>query len=395
MRWKNLFLWSLYDFANSVIYIAFLLYFAQWLVVDAGLSDFSYNALFALSTILLLATAPPLSARVDKRGGGKFWLTITTIGTALCYGGAVGVAHLGTNLLWPAVILFLLGQYFYQFSFVFYTPMLVELAPEDKRARASGIGQFANALGQICGVLLALPFAATRLGPMLPALLVFILLSLPMLWWYKQMPRAPKTGSEQPYFTKLFAFLSSSLAAPFLLAYFFFNDAVITLTNNYAIVLERMWSVDDATKSFLLLAILIASTFGGIIAGWVAERVGTYKTLLGLIVGWVVLLMALSLAPTFFIFSILTVIVGLFIGSSFSISRVYFAELLRPNELTYGFSLFTIFERFASFVGPIVWGIMVMQNSGYRLAVVAMAGLMVIGLAVLLKYKNGWRKAHL
>ncbi len=394
MHKQNLFLWALYDFANSIVYIAFLLYFAQWLVVDAGLSDFWYNALFALSTLLLLTTAPLLSARVDQHGGGKFWLTVATIGTALSYGGAIALAHSDTHFVWPAALLFLLGQYFYQLSFVFYTPMLVELGPPQVRARASGIGQFGNALGQICGVLLALPFAATRLGPMFPALLVFILLSLPMLLWYREQPRLAHFGEHRPYFKKLFTFLSSSLAASFLLAYFFFNDAVITLSNNYAIVLERMWGVQDVTKSLLLLAILIASAFGGIIAGWVAERIGVYKTLLSLILGWVVLLILLSLAPTFFVFSVLTVLVGLLIGSSFSTSRVYFTELLRSEELTYGFSLFTLFERFASFVGPLLWGVMVVE-SGYRLAVVAMAGLMAIGLVILLRYKNGWRKAHL
>ena len=37
---RNLFVWSLYDFANSIIYVNVLLYFAQWMVIDAGLPDF-------------------------------------------------------------------------------------------------------------------------------------------------------------------------------------------------------------------------------------------------------------------------------------------------------------------------------------------------------------------
>lgn len=39
---KNVFLWALYDFANSIISIVFFLYFAQWIVVDRGVLDFYF-----------------------------------------------------------------------------------------------------------------------------------------------------------------------------------------------------------------------------------------------------------------------------------------------------------------------------------------------------------------
>src|SRR3989344_672085 len=183
MNKKNLFLWSLYDFANSIVYISFLLYFAQWLVVDAKLSDLWYNSLFAIATVLLLFSAPLLAARVDKRGGGKFFLNWATIGTAAGYGCATTFAYLGTGYVIPAAAAFLVGQYFYQLSFVFFTPMLVQIAEPTHRARASGIGQFANALGQITGVLISLPFTSSHTGPLIPSILIFFILALPMMLW--------------------------------------------------------------------------------------------------------------------------------------------------------------------------------------------------------------------
>src|SRR3989344_9639807 len=86
MNKKKLFLWSLYDFANSIVFINFLLYFAQWIVVDGGLSDFWYNAIFAIATVLLLLSAPILAAYTDKHGGRKFFLNISTVGTFISYG---------------------------------------------------------------------------------------------------------------------------------------------------------------------------------------------------------------------------------------------------------------------------------------------------------------------
>ena len=40
MNRKNIALWTLYDFANSIVVVVFFLYFSQWLVVDKGVSDF-------------------------------------------------------------------------------------------------------------------------------------------------------------------------------------------------------------------------------------------------------------------------------------------------------------------------------------------------------------------
>ena len=43
---KNVFLWALYDFANSLVSIVFFLYFAQWLVIDQGVADIWFNLTF-------------------------------------------------------------------------------------------------------------------------------------------------------------------------------------------------------------------------------------------------------------------------------------------------------------------------------------------------------------
>ncbi|MEK6889091.1 MAG: hypothetical protein AABW80_03200 [Nanoarchaeota archaeon] len=37
---RNVFLWTLYDFANSIFSIVFFLYFAQWIVIEQGIAIF-------------------------------------------------------------------------------------------------------------------------------------------------------------------------------------------------------------------------------------------------------------------------------------------------------------------------------------------------------------------
>ena len=71
--------------------------------------------------------------------------------------------------IYGIAIAFLLGQYFYQLSFVFYNPLIEELSEKKYRGRVSGFGQFSNAIGQVVGLAIMLPFADDRLMPLLPS----------------------------------------------------------------------------------------------------------------------------------------------------------------------------------------------------------------------------------
>ncbi|OGI64425.1 hypothetical protein A2733_01300 [Candidatus Nomurabacteria bacterium RIFCSPHIGHO2_01_FULL_40_20] len=399
MNKKRLFLWCLYDFANSFVLINFLLYFGQWLVIDGGLSDFWYNAIFAITTIILLFSAPTLAAYTDKHGGRKFFLNIATFGTFISYSLVVLFAYADTPNIFLVALFFLLGQYFYQLSFVFFNPMIADIADEGHRARASGIGQSSNALGQICGLLVTLPLSASRLDPLIPAIGIFFVLALPMMILFKE-ERKMESGislrmmkEETKIFkSKMFNFFRISIAAPMLVAFFFFNDALITASNNYSIYIERVFSVPDKTKSILLMGIILTGAIGGILGGWIADRIGALKTLKIILLGWVVILPAIALAPSFKMFFILTVPVGLLIGSMWAVTRAYMSTLLTKDDMGYGFSFYTLMERFATFVGPLAWGGTILflgsEPSSYRLAMGILTIFVLTGFFILHFWKR-------
>lgn len=405
MNKKQLSLWSLYDFANSIIYINFILYFAQWIVVDAGLSDFSYNAIFAITTVILLFTAPILAARTDLHGGGKFWLNVSTVGTFLFYGLVAILASVNGNI-WLIALFFLIGQYFYQLSFVFYNPMLDEIADEAHKSRVSGIGNFASSLGFVIGILITLPFADSRITPLLISVPAFFILALPMMIFFKESKKhidqidgtsiQNETGAS---IKKMVAFFALSAATPMLVAFFLFNDALLTVSNNYSIYLERVFHTPDTSKSILLLTILIMSALGSVIAGWLGDKIGALRTLKFIMLGWAIALPVLALAPNFFIVAILTPFMGLLIGSAWTVTRSYLTAVLPKKEMRYGFSFYTIAERFATLVGPLTWGgiiaVMGTHPSAYRVAVATMTIFIIIGLAILHWWKRPINKEGL
>ncbi|MBP6855579.1 MAG: MFS transporter [Candidatus Pacebacteria bacterium] len=395
---KKLFLWSLYDFANSIVYINFILYFAQWIVIDAGLSDFSYNVIFAITSIILLFTAPVLASHTDLRGGAKWWLNISTFATFFFYFLSAIFAWMGINVYLIA-FMFLIGQYFYQLSFVFYNPMLDDIADELHKSRVSGIGNFASSIGFVFGILITLPFSSSRIIPLLISVPVFFILALPMMIFFKESERVSRGDDlKRPeYITpgalkKMITFFALSAATPMLVAFFFFNDALLTVSNNYSIFLERVFQTPDKIKSILLLAILVTSAIGSVVAGWLGDKIGALKTLRLILIGWIILLPLIAVAPNFITVLILTPLMGLLVGSVWTVTRAHLIEALPESDKRYGFSFYTIAERFATLIGPLTWGgiiwILGVQSLSYRIAVGAMTLFVIIGLIILHHWKR-------
>lgn len=186
--------------------------------------------------------------------------------------------------------------------------------------------------------------------------------------------------------------MTLSLATPMLLAFFFLSDAVITASNNYSIYMERVFSVPDKTKSILLMAILIMSALGGIVAGWIGDRIGVLKTFKIILVGWIIALPAVALAPNFTVFIITTVLVGVLIGSMWATSRAYLSTLLSSEEMGYGFSFYTLSERFSTFLGPLAWGGVIWffgtEPFSYKIAMITMTIFVIIAFIILHFWKR-------
>src|SRR3989344_1793962 len=288
---KNAFLWITYDFANSIVSIVFFLYFAQWIVIDRGVPDIYFNLTFTISAVLLLFTAPITGTFLDKYVRRITGLRYATIFTAVFYGACAFFALQGMEIY--SLIFYTLGLYVYLLSFTFYTPLMNDISSTKKRGLVSGLGITANYLGQVVGLLIALPFSsgslsffgsAPRAETLLPSVIIFFVLSLPMLILFRE-PKRPKEklrlGSRlQEMINETRLLLSLSSVSLFLLAYFLFNDAILTASNNFPIFVEHVWGVSDTVKTYILLGILITSAIGGALSGLIADKFGHKRTLM-------------------------------------------------------------------------------------------------------------------
>src|SRR3989344_2424350 len=405
MNKKNVFLWTLYDFANSIVTIVFFLYFSQWLVVDKGVPDFWYNMIFTIGSVLLLLTAPILGSIADKNGRQQNYLNRITVIVFIFFLLASFTTLFFSQKVFLAALFFLLANYLYQFSFVFYNALLHYIAPPEKWGRVSGIGQTGNWLGQIAGLLITLPLAsgavylvgeAGRAQTFLPATVIFFILALPMLLYFKiseQDQTVVKINIKEEYrnyWTQFKELIKVPNLGLFLLSFFFFNDAVITAAINFPIYLEKVFAVADKTKSLILLGILVTSAIGAFCTGFVADKIGLKKTLLFVLGSWVFVFPALAFTSNFRLFIVFTVLMGFMYGATWTVTRAAMTALCPKEKLNFGFSFYTMAERISTLVGPLVWGSLVYLLAGfgslaYRTSVSTMSVFVLIGIFFLRK----------
>jgi UMF1 family MFS transporter len=191
---------------------------------------------------------------------------------------------------------------------------------------------------------------------------------------------------------KLIPFFALSAAAPLLFAFFFYNDALVTVTNNYSIYMERVFGIPDSTKSFLLLAIVLMNGIGAILSGWIGDKIGSLRTLTLILAGWTVALPIIAYTDSLKVFTVMTICIGLLIGGMWATSRAYVSTLLATEEMGYGFSFYTLLERFASFIGPLTWGgiiaLLGTKSSSYRIAMATMTVFVLVGLLIILFWRR-------
>lgn len=401
---KNIFYWILYDFANSLVSIVFFLYFAQWIVIERGISDIYFNLTFTVSAVLLLFTVPFTGTILEKYLRRITGLRYATVLTAIFYGACALFVIAGREIY--ALLFFTLGLYFFLLSFTFYTPLINDISKPERRGLISGLGISANYLGQFAGLVIALPFSngslsffasSPRAETLLPSVVAFFVFSLPMLLFFKE----PKKESNKLLFkhgikemiteTKLLFSLSS--VGLFLLSYFLFNDAVLTAANNFPIFLEQVWKVSDTTKTYILFGILITSAIGGTLSGIVADKFGHKRTLVFILAGWIFILPFVGLVTNFALFVVSTTIMGLWYGSNWTVSRSVMSYVAPKGKHNLAFAYFGLAERASSFIGPIVWGLIVSNlvsigSQRYRIAVLAVTVFVVLGLIALLRVKD-------
>ncbi|GAA1529423.1 MFS transporter [Dactylosporangium maewongense] len=356
----------------------------------------------SLSVFLTVFVLPVVGAIADRSPRKKQLLALFAyIGAAA----TAGMLFLTGDRYLLGAALFLVANIAFGASVVVYNSFLPQISSEEDRDRVSSFGWAFGYLGG--GLLLLLNVVAVlmqdTLGMTTGEIARYSIVSAG-LWWagFTTIPllslrnrppqEAPAKGVNvlTDGFRQLWHTLKSLKAYPltlfFLVAYLIYNDGiqtVIALASQYGT--KELQLSDDVLVPTILMVQFLAFA-GALLLGWLAKRYGAWKTLLGSLVLWTVIIVIAYFLPAKepLLFVALGGGIGLVLGGSQALSRSLFSQLIPKGREGEYFGIYEISDKGTSWLGPLLFGLAYDTTRSYRVAIISLLVFFVAGFLALL-----------
>jgi len=364
---KSLYSWLFFDLANTVY--AFVipgLYFSVWLVTEQGWTDQSLGFATSGAMVIVAILGPWVGARSDGSQGKKPMLLITTL---ICI---VATFLLGTFDVHTSVLFFIVSLIGFNLGSVVYDALLVSVSTPTNRGRISGMGVAFGYVGSLLGfgvATLLQNYGYSYVEIFRSVAVMFLIFSLPAFIFIKE-----KKVSNEKSTIKITESISLVIKSwkhstqypgltRFLVGRFFYADAINTLISGLLAVylVEEVGLSPSDSQNLLGLAIII-SIIGGYVFGKAADIYGPRKLTLISLVCWMLSLSIAIIATEFdqlWLIYVTGVLGGFNIGGIFAVDRVFMTRLSPEKHLGEFYGLYSTVGRFATILGPLLWGFVV------------------------------------
>jgi len=396
---REVWAWSMYDFANSgyttvVITAVFNAYFVAAVAAKAPWATFAWTAALSVSYLAVLLTAPLVGAWADAHAAKKRLLLFATIGcvffTSMLY-----LTGPGTVIL--AICLIILSNFFFATGENLIAAFLTELADSKAMGRVSGWGWAFGYLGGLVSLGISLVYItwAQKQGHtgnefvpvvMLITAVVFALAATPTFLFLKERAR-PHRELENPWKRVMQTFHHARQYADlrrFLVCILFYQAGIMAVIALAAIYAQEAMKFTSTQTIVLVLVVNITAALGAFGFGYLQDAIGHVRAMQIILVGWIIMILLAYLAEGKTLFWIAANLAGLCMGSSQAAGRAIVGYLAPPARLAEFFGLWGFAVKAASIFGPLTYGAVTWMFAGnHRLGILAVGVYFVIGLALL------------
>ncbi len=388
---KEVFGWSMYDFANTIFSALFVTIYFPLLVVLKGGNAFHVGLVISLSLFFSGLLVPLIGALIDLTHQKKKFLFIFTI---LCCTFTVLAGFF--NLFF--VLLFgMLANLFYHICLDVYDSLLVNVSDKKNIGRISGIGTAVGYGGTILSVIVAY-IIGYFYGYESNEGIFAVLVSVSLLYLIFSMPTFLLVKHKKP--KKLdFGHLKSALKRVwetirglkkyrkvwiFLLSSFLYADAAnTTIIFLFLYARDQLgFSVNMFLPLYLLMA--VAAGLGALLFGMMSDRYGHRFTLRIVLMSWVLVILSLYFSRSVVVFFIVGLLGGALLGAIWTITRPILVELAPKHKVAELFGYQGLTEKFSGIIGPFLFGL-VATFVGFKPAlfvvlILFLGGFFVLGL---------------
>jgi UMF1 family MFS transporter len=186
----------------------------------------------------------------------------------------------------------------------------------------------------------------------------------------------------------------------FLIAYLFYNDGIQTVILNSSVFLSQELFISkglETDQAFLLGIFAVAqimAVIGSIIFERIARFIGAKKTIMVCLSIWggIVVFAYGFLASTMQAW-IMGAFIGLVLGSTQALSRSLFSQMIPKGRESSFFGLYEISEKGTSWLGNMVFAVVIATTGSYRQAILCLIFFFAIGIIILL-FTNTAKAIH-
>ena len=398
---SKIFVWTLYDFANtsfSIVVVTFLyaIHFKKTVVENQPIGDYYWSLATSISMLVTAFISPILGAIADYSTGRKRFLLFFTVQCIL----ATGLLYfIGVGDIFWGIFLFIIANIGFEAGIVFYDSYLPEITKEKNFGRVSGYGFAMGYLGSLFTLAVMYPIITGdyKLNISFPiASLIFLVFAIPMFVFIKDNRKPEhslnlvgnaKIGFKRVFFTIRHLREHKNLAL-FLLAYFFYIEGVNTViffSGNYA---STTLGFTELELLIFFLTVQTTAILGSVIFGVVSDRIGQKKAILITLIMWIVTILLAYFIQDKTEFYIVGLIAGASMGSCQSTSRSLMSKLTPEAKRTEFFGFYSFFGKSSAIIGPLVFGIISYQTGNQRFAILSLLFFFIIGMFILTRVKE-------
>lgn len=422
---REIFGWKIYDWANSAfsttiagaLYGPYLTEITQRAVGENGVvfnlepmgaitAKSFFPTCVSVAVFLQIFVLPILGSIADYSNLKKKLMAV------FCYIGVAATClmfFITGNLYWLGGLLFIIANLAFGAALVLYNGFLNEITTEDQRDKVSSRGFAYGYLGG--GLLLGLNFLlvlnASRLG-LDSYMAVRISLLSAGVWWggfalitFARLKTRAAEKSLPPgksYLTVGFSELGRTFkelarlrhTLKYLIGYLFFNDGIQTVISMASVFLAQELFISrglQTDQSFLLgifLMVQFVAIFGALIFERLAYAIKTKNAILVSLILWsAVVVYGYGFLQTTTHAWAMGAVIGIVMGGSQALSRSLFSRMIPAGREASFFGLYEVSERGTSWLGPLLFGIVVAMTNSYRQALLSLIVLFVVGTIIL------------
>lgn len=419
---REIFGWKMYDWANSAFYTTvvgalfspYITRLAQaavgenGVVLDLGpLGAVTAKSLPTLCVSISVGAQvfllPILGALGDYSDLKKRLMAL------FCYIGVTAnclLFFVSDNLYLAGGVLFIIANVCFGAALVFYNAFLPEITTKDQADKVSSRGFAYGYLGG--AILLAfnllLVLRAEDLG-ISSGMAVRLSFLSSGLWWggfavitfflLKSRPKKKSLPPGKSYISAGFAEIVDTfkelrrlpLTLRYLLAYLIYNDGVQTVIFASSAFLEQ--ELFPGGNPVFLLEIFLMVQFVAVAGALLFERLAylikTKNAIIVSLVIWTSIVIYAnrfldSVAEAWFMAAMIAIV----LGGSQALSRSLFSKMIPAGKEASFFGLYEVSERGTSWIGPLLFSVVIARTGSYRMALLSLIFFFVVGLIVLL-----------